>query len=183
MGKFVIVTERDMLKHLSETLCRRPEWSHSYDRYEVCTWCGQHRKQNLWKSVIVPATREIVFGKRVDRYGKSLSIRVYTTLEPDGIARNKGSDAIRVEIVKKVVCAECDGGKCDDCQEGFVVKRVGGSKRINRVAGWGERLKERINGWEFLILSVLTVETFVQNGKDSMDYFMVVSVTQPVKEQ
>ncbi len=82
----------------------------------------------------IPGTRELVFGKRVDKNGQHLSLRVYTSLEPDGLGRECGTDAIRVEIYFR----NAQGS----------VKRVGGSKRVNRTKGWQKRLGERIAAWE-----------------------------------
>lgn len=79
-------------------------------------------------------TREIVLGKRVDIDGIPLSLRIYTSLEPSGEGRECGEDAIRVEVYAK----DSEGQ----------IKRIGGSKRVNRVAGWQERLLQRVQAWK-----------------------------------
>lgn len=82
----------------------------------------------------LPGTLELVYGKRVDQDGVPLSLRVYTSLNPDGLGRDCGEDAIRVEVYYRR-------------RDGKVV-RVGGSKRVNRVPGWQNRLLERIEQWQ-----------------------------------
>ena len=90
-----------------------------------------------WQLLDLPGTRELVYGKRVDRGGQALSVRVYTSLEPDGLGRECGKDAIRVEVwLRRPATFEKR------------LVRLGGSKRVNRVPGWQERLKERIAKWD-----------------------------------
>lgn len=87
-----------------------------------------------FKPLTLPGTLELVFGKRVDKDNRPLSLRVYTSLNPNGLGRACGEDAIRVEVYFKTT-----EGK---------VKRVGGSRRVNRVPGWADRLVERVDRWE-----------------------------------
>jgi len=87
-----------------------------------------------FQAIQLPRTKEIVLAKRVDVDGQALSLRVYTSLDPNGLGRDCGKDAIRVEVY----CRTAEGD----------VKRVGGSKRVNRVEGWAERLTERVENWK-----------------------------------
>jgi len=91
-------------------------------------------------TIQLPKTKEIVLAKRVDIGGDAgvdrvaLSLRVYTSLDPNGLGWDCGKDAIRVEVFTRLA----DG----------TIKRVGGSKRVNRTEGWQQRLLERIDGWK-----------------------------------
>ena len=87
-----------------------------------------------FQAIELPGTLELVLAKRVDKDGQPLSLRVYTSLDPNGLGRDCGEDAIRVEVYYRTPEA--------------TIRRVGGSKRINRVAGWDKRLSERIEKWE-----------------------------------
>lgn len=101
-------------------------------------------------------TIEIVLAKRVDVDNLPLSLRVYTSLNPDGMGRECGADAIRVEVYAKT-------------PEGF--KRVGGGKRINRTTNWKQRLQAQIETWKETLgcacnkCGYHTVERNGQNGK------------------
>lgn len=85
-------------------------------------------------AIQLPRVREIVLAKRVDVDGQALSLRVFTSLDPNGLGRDCGKDAIRVEIFVRT----SDG----------TIKRVGGTKRVNRTDGWQERLLERVAAWK-----------------------------------
>lgn len=97
----------------------------------------------------VPGTREIVYGKRVDRNGLQLSLRVYTSLEPGVGSREVGKDAIRVSVHWRYFSKQ----DSNDRSTSNVTKiaRVGTSKRVNRVPGWEDRLKERVSKWEEML--------------------------------
>jgi hypothetical protein len=82
----------------------------------------------------LPNVTELIWGKRVDRDGQSLSLRVYSGINPSGDSRGKGQDAIRVEVYWR----DGDGTIC----------RIGGSKRVHRVRGWRDNLQNRIDQWE-----------------------------------
>jgi len=79
----------------------------------------------------VEGISELVYGKRVDKNGKPLSLRVYTSISSNGQSRDCGNDAIRVELfwwnpnTKKV-------------------EHVGHGKRVNRIQTWKKNLKKRI---------------------------------------
>ncbi len=82
----------------------------------------------------LPGTVELVYGKRVDRDGMMLSLRIYTGINPGGNSRAVGEDAIRVQV-----CWRMGDG---------TVKIIGGSRRVHRVKGWRKNLQARIDGWE-----------------------------------
>jgi len=76
--------------------------------------------------------KECVFGKRV---GRSLSLRVYTTIDSrNGQIRKKGSDAIRVELFHR----NSDGE----------ITLCGHSQRVNRIKTWKKNLSKRLENWE-----------------------------------
>jgi len=93
----------------------------------------------------LPGTRELVYAKRVDVDNIPLSLRVYTSIDPSGYARDVGKDAIRVEVYYRYHTTE----NIDDkgISRTWHLRRVGGSKRVNRVPGWEDRLQERISTW------------------------------------
>lgn len=113
-----------------------------------------------WQKMDLAGTRELVYGCRVNRSGRNFTIRVYTSMEPDGEGRDCGKDAIRVEVFMRICCRACSGigyngtdtknaSACEPCRgSGYLIRRVGGSKRVNRVQGWEERLLDRILKWE-----------------------------------
>lgn len=90
-----------------------------------------------FRLMTLPKTKELVWGKREDRNGIQLSVRVFSSINPDGLGRDVGRDAIRVEIATRLP----DG----------TIKRVGGSKRVNRVKGWQQRVRDRVKSWEGLL--------------------------------
>lgn len=86
----------------------------------------------------LPRTAEIVYARRVDTDGKELSLRVYTGIDPSGNSREKGTDAIRVNLFMRIPAR-------GDAPEKIVL--VGGSKRVHRVHGWRENLQKRLDSW------------------------------------
>jgi len=93
-------------------------------------------------------TRELVYGKRIH---PEMSLRIYSTIE-HGVARERGSDAIRIRIVwlpppdkqeiwKRNGLARPDPRYPD---RPIFPKFVGGSKRVHRVRGWSANLSERL---------------------------------------
>lgn len=54
--------------------------------------------ENGFQLIQLPKTVELVYGKRVDRDGMPLSLRVYSSIDPNGKGRDRGKDAIRVEV-------------------------------------------------------------------------------------
>jgi ssDNA-binding Zn-finger/Zn-ribbon topoisomerase 1 len=88
-----------------------------------------------FKPVRLEGTVELVYSLRVDpEPGKQLALRIFTGINPDGLSRAVGEDAIRVSLWSR-----------DD--EG-VVMMVGGSRRCHRVAGWRTNLQKRIDSWK-----------------------------------
>jgi hypothetical protein len=90
-----------------------------------------------FRLIALPGVRELVFGKRVDRPGRQLTLRIYTSIDPDGVCRSVGTDAIRATLFEKGT----DGQ----------VHMVGGSRRVHRVQGWRHNLQTRINRWQSLL--------------------------------
>ncbi len=85
----------------------------------------------------VEGTKEKVYGKRVDRRGTALSLRVYSSIW-NGTARDKGSDAIRVELFK------WDSDRDEPVH-------VGHGKRVHRIETWRKNLAKRINDVESML--------------------------------
>ena len=77
--------------------------------------------------------RELVYGRIFRDNGLCVSMRVYTGIEPSGDSRERGKDAIRLELYWR--------------DDKGTVRRLGGSKRVHRVKGWRDNLKSRIDGW------------------------------------
>jgi hypothetical protein len=93
--------------------------------------------------VSLPGVKEIVYGKRVDKDGIPLTIRVYSSIEEsDGVSRGCGTDAIRVCLMWRYQPHD---------QVEPVITTVGSSKRVNRVPGWDFRLISRVQYWEEML--------------------------------
>lgn len=88
-----------------------------------------------FSQIDVDGVSEKVYGKRVDKNGKPLSLRVYTSIDDSGVARDKGNDAIRVELFE---------------WRGEPV-HIGHSKRVNRISTWRKNLGQRLASWEKMI--------------------------------
>lgn len=86
---------------------------------------------------LIPGTRELVYGKRVDSAGIPLTIRIYTGIDPSGQSRDVGQDAMRVSLFTKVPDPQNPSKS--------MVKQLFGSKRVHRVTGWAKNLQSRIN--------------------------------------
>jgi len=86
---------------------------------------------------MLPNTRELVYGKRVDAIGIPLTIRVYTGIDSSGQSRDVGEDAMRVVLFTKIPDVQNPSK--------MVTKQLFGSKRVHRVAGWAKNLQSRIN--------------------------------------
>lgn len=86
---------------------------------------------------LLPGTRELVYGKRVDSVGIALTIRVYTGIDPTGLSRDVGEDAMRVALFTKIPDPQNPSKS--------TVKQLFGSKRVHRVSGWAKNLQNRIN--------------------------------------
>ena len=85
-----------------------------------------------FKPISLDGTVETVYAKRVDIDGLALSVRVYTGINPDGASREKGTDAIRVNLFWRRPDGE--------------LRKVGSSARVHRVAGWRANLQKRLDG-------------------------------------
>jgi len=84
-----------------------------------------------FSQVVLPGTRELVYGKRVDANNMKMTLRVYTGIDPSGQSRDVGEDAMRVNLFVKLPSGE--------------IKKLFGSKRVHRVKGWMKNLQSRIN--------------------------------------
>jgi hypothetical protein len=85
-----------------------------------------------FNQIIVDRTREFVYAKQVEHNGKTLQLRIFSSID-GGISRSKGSDAIRVCLF-------------------FLAKNnqykiVGSDRRVHRVGGWKNNLSDRLNNW------------------------------------
>ena len=76
---------------------------------------------------------ELVYGKVVRIGDHRLSLRCYTAVNPGGESREKGTDAIRVQLFAKVQ----NGGREE-------IVPVGRSQKCLRVASWRENLGKAI---------------------------------------
>jgi hypothetical protein len=86
-----------------------------------------------FRSISLPNTVELVYGKRADQGGIPLTLRVYTGILPGGESRQVGEDAMRVVLFMKA-------------PDSRIVK-LGGSKRVHRVNGWRNNLQNRLDSW------------------------------------
>jgi len=86
-----------------------------------------------FKPMSLPDTVELVYGRRIDKDGHALSLRVYTGINPSGHSRDVGTDAIRLVLF---------------CRYGDKVSKIDMLKRVHRVKGWRKNLQSRINDWK-----------------------------------
>jgi hypothetical protein len=77
---------------------------------------------------------ELVYAKIVHVGGHHLSLRIYTAVNPNGESREKGTDAIRVQLFAKVQ----NGGGTE------VIMPVGKVQKCLRVQSWRENLGKAI---------------------------------------
>ena len=83
----------------------------------------------------IEGTRELVWQKT--RPELEIQIRVYSGIEPTGVSRGVGEDAIRVEVYW--------------IRSPEKVYRIGGSKRVNRTQNWRKSLEQRIRDWKEML--------------------------------
>lgn len=76
---------------------------------------------------------ELVYGKIVHVGGHRLSLRIYTAVNPGGESREKGTDAIRVQLFAKV--------QHGDKEE---ILPVGRPQKCLRIRSWQENLRKAI---------------------------------------
>ena len=81
-----------------------------------------------FQQVQVPGTVELVY-ERACSVG---AIRVYSTINSNGLSRGVGSDAIRVTLFSQ--------GKI-----------IGADTRVHRVEGWRNNLMDRLRNWKALV--------------------------------
>ena len=77
-------------------------------------------------------TTEVVFGKVVRLDGTTFSIRVYTAIWPSGESRDRGKDAIRVQLYVRYK---------------GVPTMIGDSRVVKRIQSWRKNLNNAINEW------------------------------------
>ena len=77
---------------------------------------------------------ELVYGKIVRVGDSRLSLRVYTAVNPTGESREKGTDAIRVQLFCKV-----------ETGTGEQIVPVGRSQKCLRVTTWQQNLRKAID--------------------------------------
>ena len=86
----------------------------------------------------VPGTVELVWAKvRRDEGQPIIQLRIYSGINPTGESRGVGEDAIRVEAFWITPAGN--------------LYRIGGSKRVHRVAGWRNNLTARVRAWRELL--------------------------------
>lgn len=81
----------------------------------------------------LPGTAERVWGKYIRGEKYPLTLRVYSSIGPNGTSREIGSDAIRVVLALRL-------------PDGKIVI-AGSEKRVHRVLGWKKNLQSRIDNW------------------------------------
>lgn len=84
-------------------------------------------------SLTLLGVKELVYGKIVHVGDHRLSLRCYTAVNPNGESRERGTDAIRVQLFAKVA----DGN-------GERIVPVGRSQKCLRVTSWRENLRRAI---------------------------------------
>ena len=102
-----------------------------------------------FEQIKLPGTMELVYAKRVDINGNSLSLRVNTAIDPSGLSRDVGSDAIRVGVIYRA--GNAWEGKTNlkyppQTVEIFPITRMVGKKeiRVHRTQNWRKSLAKRI---------------------------------------
>lgn len=80
----------------------------------------------------IQGTNEVVFGKVIKRGEHKLSMRIYTAIDPTGLSRPCGSDAIRIMLMFRY---------------GEKVLSVGKAKRCLRTKNWQKNLGKAISSW------------------------------------
>ena len=93
---------------------------------------AEQLEQQGFQLIGLSGTKELVWAKIFRKNSTVVSMRVYSSINPNGEAREVGTDAIRVMLFWK--------------NQGEIVK-VGSSKRVHRVEGWKKNLQNRIENW------------------------------------
>lgn len=84
----------------------------------------------------IPGTSELVYGKRIQRGQHPISIRIYTTINPSGEARDCGEDAIRVRLYTLFQDEPIPVGK---------------TQKILRIKTWAKNLTKALNKCDSLV--------------------------------
>jgi hypothetical protein len=90
----------------------------------------------------IPGTIEYVYGKRIDRNGHQLTLRILTSVSlfTGNKARKVGTDSIKVQIWWREVVEE----------EG-VLHLIGQAVPVKRTTTWQSNLKKRLDAWQSLL--------------------------------
>ncbi len=86
-----------------------------------------------FQSLTLKGVVELVYGKIVRVGNHRLSLRIYSAVNPNGESREKGTDAIRVQVFHKV--------KNEEKQD---ITPVGRSQKCLRVQSWRQNLGKAI---------------------------------------
>jgi ssDNA-binding Zn-finger/Zn-ribbon topoisomerase 1 len=86
-----------------------------------------------FRQMTLPGTAELVYGKRINKGRHAISIRVYTAINPSGVARACGEDAIRVSAFTLF--------------QGEPVS-VGKSQKVLRITTWAKNLDAALSRWD-----------------------------------
>lgn len=92
-----------------------------------------HLRPLGFSRIFPPMTKEAVFGKRCDRNGVQLTLRVFTGIVGNQ-SRECGKDAIRVCLFAR---SKIEGKE--------VLTMIGGTKRVHRVKNWRVNMQKRID--------------------------------------
>jgi hypothetical protein len=80
----------------------------------------------------LPGTTELVYGKVVDHGKHKLSIRVYTAIWPSGESRERGADAIRVQVY---------------IMYDNTPTKIGKTRNVKRIETWAKNVQAAIDEW------------------------------------
>lgn len=83
-------------------------------------------------ALTIPGTKELVYGKIVKKGNHTVSMRILSGINPDGVSRGCGQDAIRVALFIRYEGEICPVGK---------------SQRVLRVKTWAKNLQKAIDQW------------------------------------
>lgn len=86
-----------------------------------------------FQKIEIEGTIELVYAKIVTNGTNKYSMRIYSSITPDGTSRSVGADAIRVCLFYRNKANE--------------PKMVGGDRRVHRVGGWRDNLAQRLLKW------------------------------------
>ena len=111
-----------------------------------------------FQKIELAGVNELVYSRRI-AHKLALSLRVFTGIEPTGASREVGKDAIRVCLFWR----KPDG----------TITKASGSKRVHRVNGWKNNLKNRLDSWEqdFITCSVCGAPMIERTNRNNGNKF------------